>query len=150
VHGTNGAGVVNMQSKPKAKRTNTGNCQGEHVHGTSWIAEGNKQSKRQTCLSLALLVPFRSPGSGIHGKTLGKLIKHCLYHALHMYKCAHMDMFFKCPTSLRNFDNRKLNLLTYFVSYISWISTNATTIYCNLNNSLTSIYVFCMLSNNIL
>jgi hypothetical protein len=94
VHGTNGAGVVNMQSKPKAKRTNAGKCQGEHVHGTSWIAEGNKQNKRQTCFLLALLVPFRSPVSGIHWNTLGKLIKHCLHHALHMYKCAYMDMFF--------------------------------------------------------
>ena len=139
-----------MQSKPKAKRTNTGKCQGEHVHGTSWIAEGNKQSKRQTCLSLALLVPFRSPVSGIQWKTPGKLTKHCLHHALHMYKCAHMDMFFKCPTSLRNFDNRKLNLLTYFVSYISWISTNATTIYCNLNKSPNFNICICMLSNNIL
>ena len=109
VHGTNGAGVVNMQSKPKTKRTNTGKCQGERVHGTSWIAEGNKQSKRQTCLLLALLVPFRSPVSGIHWKTLGKLIKR--------------------PTSLRNFANRKLNLLTDFVKCISWISTNGTTIY---------------------
>jgi len=70
VHGTNGAGVVDMQSKPKARRTKTDKCQGEHTHGTSWAAEGNKQSKQQTCLLLALLVPFRSPVNEIHWKRL--------------------------------------------------------------------------------
>ena len=59
------------------------------MHGTSWAAEGNKQSKQQTCLLLALLVPFRSPVNEIHWKTLGKSIKHCLHHTLHMYICAH-------------------------------------------------------------
>jgi hypothetical protein len=57
------------------------------MNSTNWAAEGNKQSKQQTCLSLALFVPFRNPARTMHAFSLafscvGPL---CFWFALHVH-----------------------------------------------------------------
>ena len=57
------------------------------MNSTNWAAEGNKQSKQQTCLSLALFVPFRNPARTMHVFSLafscvGPL---CFWFALHVH-----------------------------------------------------------------